>query len=139
MVLYLNYNYPTAISLASKLKHTYALKSGTTETDNCHIGFNNDIVTSVWIGYDNNKSLSTSEYKYGQNIWYKTIEEYEEGKEDNWYQVPTNVSSVWVDPISGKAVDQNAKVKKLMYFIKGSEPTDTQDVFDEKMNSTKKN
>lgn len=25
-----------------------------------------------------------------------------------------------------------------MYFIKGSEPTDTQDVFDEKMNSTKK-
>ena len=136
---YIDYNYPTAISLASKLKHTYALKSGTTETDNWHIGFNNDIVTSVWIGYDNNKSLSTSEYKYGQNIWYKTIEEYEEGKEDNWYQVPTNVSSVWVDPISGKAVDQNAKVKKLMYFIKGSEPTDTQDVFDEKMNSTKKN
>lgn len=136
---YIDYNYPTAISLASKLKHTYALKSGTTETDNWHIGFNNDIVTSVWIGYDNNKSLSTSEYKYGQNIWYKTIEEYEEGKEDNWYQVPTNVSSVWVDPISGKAVDQNAKVKKLMYFIKGSEPTDIQDVFDEKMNSTKKN
>ena len=122
---YIDYNYPTAISLASKLKHTYALKSGTTETDNWHIGFNNDIVTSVWIGYDNNKSLSTSEYKYGQNIWYKTI--------------PTNVSSVWVDPISGKAVDENAKVKKLMYFIKGSEPTDTQDVFDEKMNSTKKN
>lgn len=57
------------------------------------------------------KVLSTSEYKYGQNIWYKTIEEYEEGKEDNWYQVPTNVSSVWVDPISGKAVDENAKVK----------------------------
>lgn len=136
---YIDYNYPTAISLEAKLKHKYALKSGTTDTDNWHIGFNGDIVTSVWIGYDDNKELSTNEYKYGQNIWYKTIEDYEEGKEDSWYQTPNNISSVLVDPISGKAVREDAKVKKLMYFIKGTEPTDTQVVFDEKVNTTQKN
>lgn len=136
---YIDYNYPTAISIAAKLKHKYALKSGTTDTDNWHIGFNGDIVTSVWIGYDDNQELSTNEYRYGQNIWYKTIEDYEEGKEDSWYQTPSNVSSVLVDPISGRAVKDDAKVKKLMYFIKGTEPTDTQVVFDEKVNTTQKN
>ena len=59
---YIDYNYPTAITLASKLTHKYGLKSGTTNSDNWNIGFNRDIVTAVWIGYDDNKSLSTSEY-----------------------------------------------------------------------------
>ena len=31
---YIDYNYPTGIGLAAKLKHTYGLKSGTTSTDN---------------------------------------------------------------------------------------------------------
>ena len=37
--LYINYNYPTAISLNGKLKHTYSLKSGTTSYDNWNIGY----------------------------------------------------------------------------------------------------
>ena len=136
--LYIDYNYPTAISLASKLKHTYGLKSGTTESDNWHIGFNSDIITSVWIGYDNNQTLKTTEYKYGQNIWFKATEAYEEGKEDSWYEKPKNVSAVLVDPISGKAVGENATLKKMVYFIKGSEPNSVQEVFDEEIESVKK-
>ena len=58
-----------------------------------------------------------------------------EGKKDDWYQKPTNVSAVFVDPISGKAVVDSAKKKKLMYFIKGTEPSDSQAVFDEKYNN----
>ena len=130
--LYIDYNYPTAISLSSKLKHTYGLKSGTTEADNWHIGFNNDIITSVWVGYDDNTPLKTTEYKYGQNIWFKATEKYEENKEDIWYETPKNVNLVYVDPISGNLVDENAKIKKGVYFLKGSEPTNIQEVFDEK-------
>ena len=136
--LYIDYNYPTAISLSSKLKHKYALKSGTTESDNWHIGFNKDIITSVWIGYDNNQALQTSEYKYGQNIWYKATEAYEEGKDDSWYEIPKNIVGVFVDPISGKAVSEDTEVKKLMYFIKGSEPGDSLEVFDEQIDTVKK-
>ena len=71
---YIDYNYPTAIGLNAKLKHKYALKSGTTDTDNWNIGFNKYLVGSVWVGYDNNKELTKKDYKYAQNIWYKTVE-----------------------------------------------------------------
>ena len=129
---YIDYNYPTAIGLNSKLAHKYALKSGTTNSDNWNIGFNKDIVTAVWVGYDDNRDLETTEYKYSQNIWYKSIESYENGKDDSWYEVPNNVSAVLVDPISGRPVTDNAQKKKLMYFINGTEPTDTDQTFDEK-------
>ena len=134
---YIDYNYPTAIGLASKLKHTYSLKSGTTDTDEWYIGYNKDIVTSIWLGYDDNKTISNVVAKYAQNIWYKSIEAYEDGKKDDWYKKPDNVSAVLVDPISGKAVEEGATKKKLMYFIKGTEPSVEQSVFDSKLDNTK--
>ncbi len=133
---YIDYNYPTAIGLASKLTHTYALKSGTTATDNWNIGFNNNIVCAVWVGYDDNQPLKTSEYKYAQNIWYQSIEYYERNVEagKEWYEMPKNVSAVLVEPISGRLATDADKKKKMMYFIKGTEPVDTsQEVFDSKV------
>lgn len=134
---YIDYNYPTAISLNAKLTHKYALKSGTTNSDNWDIGFNKDILCAVWVGYDDNQELSTKEYKYAQNIWYKSVENYENGKKDAWYKIPDNVSAVLVDPISGKPVDDAATKKKLMYFIKGTEPTYEDRTFDEKSSNEK--
>ena len=130
---YIDYNYPTAISLSGKLQHTYALKSGTTNGDNWNIGFNKKVLCAVWVGYDDNQELVKSDYKYAQNIWYKTVEYYEKdmNNEDVWYDIPSNVVGVLVDPISGKpATDQDEKVK-LMYFLKGTEPKGDEPVFDE--------
>ncbi len=130
---YIDYNYPTAISLAPKLTHKYALKSGTTNSDNWDIGFNKDIVCAVWVGYDDNQALKTTEYKYAQNIWYESVEYYEKDKKDidSWYTMPKNVTVVLVDPISGNPVDETAEKKKFMYFIKGTEPTNAFQTFDE--------
>ena len=133
---FIDYNYPTAISLASKLTHKYSLKSGTTDTDNWYMGYNKDILVSTWVGYDNNRTLAPSVYKYGQNIWYKTIENYEQDKPDSWYEIPENVSGVIVDPISGKPATEASPKKKLMYFIKGTEPKETDTVFDDKLENT---
>lgn len=129
---YIDYNYPTALSIAPKMTHKYALKSGTTSTDNWNIGYNKDLLTAVWVGYDDNQELKSSEYKYAQNIWLNSMERYLEGKEEGWYEIPENVSSLLVDPISGKPALENAEKSKLMYFIKGSEPTESNTVFDEK-------
>lgn len=129
---YIDYNYPTAINLASKLTHKYGIKSGTTNTDTWYIGFNADIVTAVWAGYDDNRSIDKSDYKYARDIWYKSIEDYELGKEDAWYEMPNNISAVLVDPISGRPATENSEKKKLMYFIKGTEPSITDVTFDEK-------
>ena len=130
--LYIDYNCPTAISLSGKLKHKYALKSGTTSTDNWNIGFNKDILCAVWVGHDDNKELTTKDYKYAQNIWYKTVEEIEKDKEeDDWYEKPKNVVGVLVEPISGKPNSDPTKNTKLVYFLKGTEPKETDPTFDE--------
>lgn len=132
---YIDYNYPTAINLASKLTHKYGLKSGTTNTDTWYIGFNNDVVTAVWAGYDDNRNIDKSDYKYARDIWYKSIEAYELGKEDAWYEMPDNISAVLVDPISGKPATDSSPKKKMMYFVKGTEPSSTDQTFDEKNNN----
>ena len=131
--LYIDYNYPTAISLSSKLKHKYALKSGTTSTDNWNIGFNKNVLCAVWVGNDENKELTTKDYKYAQNIWYKTIEEIEKDipEEEGWYEKPKNVVGTLVEPISGKPSDDANKNTKLVYFLKGTEPKSTDPTFDE--------
>lgn len=131
--LYIDYNYPTAISLSSKLKHKYALKSGTTSSDNWNIGFNKNIVCAVWVGNDNNDELTTKDYKYAQNIWYKTVEDIEKdiGEDDGWYEKPKNVVGLLVEPISGKVSEDNSKNTKLVYFLKGTEPKETDPTFDE--------
>lgn len=131
--LYVDYNYPTGIGLNGKLTHTYALKSGTTNGDNWNIGFNKKIVCAVWVGYDNNKELSKKDYKYAQNIWYKTVESYEKDMkdEDVWYEKPKNIVGMLVEPISGKPATESDKKQKLMYFLKGTEPKETDTTFDE--------
>ena len=128
---YIDYNYPTAIGIAPKITHKYALKTGTTETDNWNIGFNSKLLTAVWVGYDDNTTLKPSEYKYSQNIWLNSMEGYFKDKEDSWYEVPENISTVLVEPISGKPATDNDSKKKPMYFIKGTEPSNADLVFDE--------
>ena len=130
--LYVDYNYPTALSLSNKLKHKYSLKSGTTSSDNWNIGFNKNVLCAVWVGNDDNKELTTKDYKYAQNIWYKTMEDIEKDvNEDEWYEKPKNVVGVLVEPISGKPSSDQSKNTKLVYFLKGTEPRDTDPTFDE--------
>ena len=132
---YIDYNYPTAISLNGKLTHKYALKSGTTEGDNWNIGFNKDLVCAVWVGHDDNTKLVKADYKYAQNIWSNTVEEIEKDKKDDWYKKPNNVVGMLVEPISGKISNDKNKNTKLVYFLKGTEPKDTDPTFDEIENS----
>ena len=128
---FIDYSYPTAIGIAPKIKHKLALKSGTTETDHWSIGYNKNILTAVWVGYDNNKSLNAGDYKYSRNIWVDTTEGYLKNKDDGWYTMPNNIVGVLVNPITGKPASENDKNKKILYYIKGTEPKETDIVFDE--------
>lgn len=128
---FIDYNYPTAIGIAPKIKHKLALKSGTTDTDHWSIGYNKDVVTAVWIGYDDNTNISVGDYKYSRNIWVEAMENYLKDKEDNWYKQPSNVVGVLVNPITGKPASESEEKKKIMYYIRGTEPSDTDMVFDE--------
>ncbi len=128
---FIDYNYPTSINLNAKINNTYALKTGTTDTDHWHIGFNPNIVSVVWVGYDDNSDLEASQYKVAQNIWLDTMNYHMIDKEDIWYEQPNNISQVIVEPISGKPASEEDEKKKIMYFIKGTEPSLTDMTFDE--------
>lgn len=128
---FIDYNYPTAIGIAPKIKHKLALKSGTTNTDHWSIGYNHNIVTAVWVGYDDNRDIEASDYKYSRNIWVEATEGYLQDQEDAWYKQPSNVVGVLVNPITGKPATDADEKKKIMYYVKGTEPSTTDTVFDE--------
>lgn len=127
----IDYAYPTNISISSMLTHEYSIKSGSTDTDNWIIGFNPNVTTSIWIGYDDNKPMNNNDFKYSKKIWANAMESYLKDKETNWYSIPENVVGVIVDPITGNLATNESTHKKVLYYIKGTEPSYTQEVFDE--------
>ena len=134
---FIDYNYPTAIGISAKIKHKLALKSGTTDTDHWSIGYNKELVTAVWIGYDDNTPLEVSDYKYSRYIWVDCMENYLKDHEDSWYKQPNNVVGVLVNPITGKPANEYDEKKRIMYYVRGTEPSNTDPVFDEIMDNNK--
>lgn len=120
-----SYTSPTCASIKPKLTKKYAVKSGTTDYDLWTVGYNPDVVVGVWTGYDDNRKLSSKEYKYSKNIWADAIEEYLRDKKEVWYDKPDNVVGVLTDLNTGKVADNNSKLKKILYYVKGSEPGNT--------------
>ena len=129
---FIDYSYPTILNEASKLSKKYSVKSGSTATDSWTIGYNPDVVISVWCGYDDNSDILLKDYVYTKDIWAETIEGYLKDKEESWYTMPANVVGVLVNPISGKPVKDKEEKKKIMYYLRGTEPTGEEAVFDEK-------
>ena len=120
---FIDYNYPTLISLLPNITHKYAIKSGTTDTDLLIMGYNKNAVLGVWTGYDDNKKIDSTKYSYHKNIWIDTMESYFKNHAAQWYDIPDNVVGVLVNPITGTLIDDNAEKKEMFFYIKGTEPT----------------
>ncbi len=118
---FIDYNYPTCINIASKLTNKYAIKTGTTDTDNLVFGYNGNMVLGIWAGYDDNKDTYPEVSSNIKNIFADTMETYFKTHDASWYEMPNNVVGVMVDPISGNIATDNSK-KSILYYIKGTEP-----------------
>ena len=127
---FINYNYPTLISLLPKITNKYAIKSGTTDTDKWIIGYNKNAVLAIWNGYDDNRVIENNEGNYHKEIWIDTMEKYLKDKDNLWYDIPDNVVGVLVNPISGEIALNNDKKNKIFYFLKGTEPSISNRDFD---------
>lgn len=130
---FIDYNYPTIINIAGRLSKKYAVKSGTTATDSWTIGYNPELVTAVWVGYDDSRTIDESIYSTSKNIWADSMEEYLTDREESWFEMPSNVVGVLVEPISGKPATNDSTKKRILYYLKGTEPTGDEMVFDEKI------
>ncbi len=116
-----DYTNATASSIASKLSRKYAIKTGTTATDYWTVGYNQDDLMLVWLGYDDNREF-TKNYSYmAKNIWADTMEEIQTGLSDNWYKTPENVVGIVLDAVTGNVTNDSDKAI-VYYYLKGSEP-----------------
>ena len=59
------------------------------------------------------------------------MEKYLKDKDNSWYDKPDNVVGVFVDPITGEIANETTKKRKILYYVKGTEPSLISDVFDD--------
>ena len=117
-----DYDYPTMINYAAQMTNKYAVKTGSTDYDRLIFGYNKDLIVGVWTGYDNNRRIESDKGKISKKIWIETMEGYLKDKNSEWYEIPNNVVGVLTDPVTGELATNDSKRKKIMYYIKGTEP-----------------
>ena len=118
--VFVDYNYPTCINIASKVSNKYAIKTGTTDTDHLIFGYNPEIVLGIWSGYDNNDDTYPEVSTNIKLAWIDTIENYFKKNKATWYKKPDNIVGVPVNTITGEL---NTNKNTILYYIKGTEPT----------------
>ena len=117
---FLDYNTPTALSIAKKLDGKYAIKTGTTDTDYWTIGYNPNRLMVMWMGYDDNSFLEVSIGGNAKNIFANTINKIS-NNDNSWYHTPNNVVGLLLNAIDGTPTSDINKAN-MFYYLKGSEP-----------------
>ena len=118
---FVDYIYPTCYDLTGKLNNTFSIKTGSTDTDNLVVGYNGNIVMSIWAGYDDNSDTGSDVGKQIKKMWSNSVNEYLKDKDVKWYKMPDNVVGVMVNPISGEVSNDEKSV--MFYYLKGTQPT----------------
>ena len=107
----------TGAALKTMLSQKYAGKSGSTNTDNWMIGYNNNLLVGVWCGYDDNRVIENGQGTFIKYIWAEIMEKYTSKLDNNWYQTPFDVTSIVLNPINGQLAINNEYSKKLFFKI----------------------
>ena len=116
--------------MLDNITHKYAIKSGSTDTDAWVIGYNKDYVLASWSGYDDNKKIENSIVSNNKTSWIKTMEMYLKDKKESWYKIPEGVVGVLTDPTTGEVATEDSKHKKILYYVKGTEPNSNKEIDD---------
>ncbi|WP_035351534.1 transglycosylase domain-containing protein [Fictibacillus gelatini] len=120
-----DYTKVTGASISKYLTRPAAGKSGSTPNDSWMIGFTPQLTTGVWVGYDQGRILDpVRDSSYSKKIWVKFMEHALEDQPVLSFKKPKGVVAVKVDPANGKRATKNCPVKRLTYYVKGTEPKD---------------
>jgi penicillin-binding protein 2D len=114
----------TGHAVKSYLHGTAAAKTGTTDTDAWMVGYTPNLVCAVWVGYDTNRNLTTTESHLAAPIWAKFMGTAQVHNPSDWYQPPEDLVRVEIDPLTAKIATDKCAVKEVDYFVKGTEPTE---------------
>lgn len=119
------YTTVTGAPIINELTRAYAGKSGTTPSDSWMIGYSPSLVTSVWTGYDDNRSIEkVAELTFAKRIWAAFMEAAHQQTEEEDFIPPKNVISVPIDVETGLLATPDCPNSRHTYFKKGTEPTE---------------
>ena len=126
-----DYSPATGLSLRSRMSHTYAAKSGTTNSDQWMIGFTPSLTAGVWNGYDQGKTLSVQvDMAASKQVWIEFMETALNGKTKENFEMPIGVEPVTVDIHSGKLANSSCPEQRVIYFKSEDVPTEPCSTFD---------
>jgi len=101
-------------------------KTGTTNEfrDAWFSGFNPDVVTTVWVGFDDSATLGNRESgaKAALPIWIDFMKVALSGRPQHFFRPPDNVMTQTVDLESGQAVADGSPESYVEYFRVGTAP-----------------
>lgn len=101
-------------------------KTGTTnkQVDAWFSGFNNNIVASVWVGFDNLKPLKEYAAKAALPIWIQFMRDALKGTAEATMPQPPGMVTVRIDPHTGLLANPNSHDAKFEVFRKEYAPHD---------------
>lgn len=115
----------TGSTIADQLSRTYAGKSGSTDSDSWMIGYSPDLVTGIWTGYDDNRTIEkVKEKAYAKEVWARFMEDAHKKVPRHGFAAPADIVKVAIDPETGKRATRYCEHSRDMYFEKGTEPTE---------------
>jgi penicillin-binding protein 1A len=113
---------------ATNLGRPAAGKTGTTNDyiDAWFMGFTTHVVTGVWVGFDNQKSIGRLETgaRAALPIWLSFMREAVKPYPANDFTIPPGVTFATIDATSGKLSSSNSSNSIKEAFIEGTEPTE---------------
>lgn len=101
-------------------------KTGTTNTtkDAWFCGYNNDLVATVWVGYDQPQSLHEHAAASALPIWIDFMNDALLGKPEHSLPEPTGITTARIDPLTGKLARPNQKNAIFETFSNDTVPTE---------------
>jgi len=110
----------TGLSIIHQLSHRYAGKTGSTDTDSWMIGYTPDVITTVWVGYDDNIKIG-DESIISKYIWADIMEDAHHAG-SRWFRTPGDVLRIPVDARNGLPVTEESPRKVNLYFRQENVP-----------------
>lgn len=106
---------------ARDLSPNIAGKTGTTNdyVDAWFVGFTSNVVTGVWTGFDDNKTLGRGETgaKTALPVWKEYMRANIKKFGDQPFEVPPGVVSAWINKETGRKVAPNSPGAIVEYFV----------------------
>jgi penicillin-binding protein 1B len=101
-------------------------KTGTTNDlrDAWFVGFTPELLTVVWVGYDNNQPLSLTGTQAALPIWTRFMQLATAGRPNVQFEVPDGVTFVDIDRDTGKLARPTCPRVYNESFLGGTEPRD---------------